>query len=173
VRTVADPMSMVAAVRREIAAVDKDQPVHDIKTMEQLFAESISQPNFNMLLLSVFAAVALALAAIGVYGVISYAVTQRTHEIGVRIALGARRADVLKMVMRQGLVLALAGIAVGLIGAFALTRLMRTLLFEVSATDPVIFAGISLLLVVVALLACWLPAQRATKVDPLVALRQE
>jgi putative ABC transport system permease protein len=173
VRTVADPMSMVAAVRREIAAVDKDQPVHDIKTMEQLFAESISQPNFNMLLLSVFAAVALALAAIGVYGVISYAVTQRTHEIGVRIALGARRADVLKMVMRQGLVLALAGIAVGLIGAFALTRLMRTLLFEVSATDPVTFVSIPLLLAAVALAACWIPARRAMKVDPIRVLRRQ
>ena len=172
-RTAADPLQFVPAIRRELAEVDKDQPVHNIKTMEQLFAESISQPNFNMLLLSVFAAVAMVLAAIGIYGVISYSVTQRAHEIGVRMALGARGADVLKLVMRQGLTLAITGVAVGLAGSFALTSLMKTLLFEVSATDPVTFVIVPSLLAAVALLACWIPARRATKVDPIRALRNE
>src|SRR5262245_26897601 len=140
VRTTSDSLSMAAAVRREIAAVDKDQPVHNLKTMEQLFAESISQPNFNMLLLSIFSAVALVLAAVGIYSVISYSVSQRRREIGIRMALGAQAGDVLKMVVRQGLALLLIGIAIGLGGAFALTRLLKTLLFEVSTTDPVTFA---------------------------------
>src|SRR5262249_40963842 len=164
-RTTADPLQSVLAVRREIAAVDKDQPVHNIKTMEQLFAESVSQSNFNMILLGVFATVALVVAAIGIYGVISFTVTQRTHEIGIRMALGARGADVLKLVMRQGLALALAGIAIGLVGAFALTRLMRTLLFEVSVTDPVTFVSIPILLAAVAVVACWISAGPAAEVD--------
>jgi putative ABC transport system permease protein len=138
-----------------------------------LVTESVARPRFRTMLFAIFGSLALVLAAIGIFGVIAYTVTQRTHEIGVRIALGAQAGDVLKLVMRQGLALALAGIAAGLAGAFVLTRLMRTLLFEVSATDPVTFVSIPLLLVAVALLACWIPARRATKVDPLYALRRE
>jgi putative ABC transport system permease protein len=173
VRTAADPVRAVAAVRREIAVVDKDQPVHNIKTMEQLFAESISQPHFNMVLLGVFAAVALVLAAVGIYGVISYAVTQRTREIGVRMAMGAQSRDILKLVVGEGMILVLAGVAIGLAGAFAVTRVMSSLLFGVTAADPIIFAAIPLLIAGVALLACWIPARRATKVDPVIALRFE
>ena len=173
VRTNVEPLSVATAVRRTVWDIDKDQPVSNIRTMENVVSESVSRQRFSTLLLGLFAAVALVLAAVGIYGVISYSVAQRTREIGIRMALGAQSRDVLKQVIGQGVKLALAGVVVGMIGAFALTRLMRSLLFGVSVTDPLTFVGLSLLLIVVALVACWIPAQRATKVDPLLALRYE
>src|SRR5262245_44515627 len=170
VRTRADQTSLAAAARNELRNIDRDQPISEIATLSQLRSRSVAQPRFNTLLLGLFAAIALALAAVGVYGVISYGVTRRTHEIGIRVALGAHAIDVLKLVLRQGMALVFIGIMIGLASSFALTRLMSNLLFDVSPTDPLTFIVIALLLTFVALLACWIPARRATKVDPLVAL---
>ncbi|HKP72427.1 MAG TPA: ABC transporter permease, partial [Pyrinomonadaceae bacterium] len=173
VRGTTDPKNLAAAVRREVWAVDKDQPVTKVSTLGETFSKAVAPQRFNMLLLGIFAAVAMILATVGIYGVIAYSVSQRSHEMGIRIALGASRRDILKLVVGQAMLTALLGVGIGLCGAFALTRLMSSLLYEVSATDPVIFAGISLLLASVALLASYLPARRATKVDPMVALRYE
>jgi putative ABC transport system permease protein len=173
VRSSSDPMAMAGPVRDQILAIDKDQPVSSIRSMERMVSASIAQPRFYLLLLGIFAALALVLAAVGIYGVLSYSVTQRMHEIGIRMALGAEPADVIKLVVGQGMMLALAGVAIGLIGAFVFTRLMSSMLYGVSATDPVTFAALALLLTAVALLASYIPARRATKVDPMVALRYE
>jgi putative ABC transport system permease protein len=164
---------VAAAVRNEVLSLDKDQPVYSIRTLDSVLSESVATPRFRTLLLGVFAGVALILAGVGIYGVISYAVSQRTQEIGIRMALGAQAADVLTLVVKGGMTLALIGVAVGLAGAFALTRLMTTLLFSVRPTDLATFATVSIGLIVVALFACFIPARRATKIDPLVALRYE
>jgi len=173
VRTENNPASLSGAIRSEVLAIDREQPVSRIRTLDQIISGSVQQQRFLMLLLGVFAAVALILAAVGLYGVMSYAVTQRTHEIGIRMALGANAGNVLRLVVGHGMMLAMIGVAIGLAGAFAVTRLMATLLFSVSTTDPVTFAGISVLLTGVALVACLGPAHRATRVDPMVALRHE
>lgn len=173
IRTESDPLNLVAAVRNEIYAVDKNQPVYDIQTMEQRMATSIAARQFSMFLLAVFSGLALLLAAIGIYGVISYSVLQRSHEIGIRMALGAGKADVLKMVVGQGMLLAVLGVAVGLILAFVLSRFLASMVFGVSALDPATFMGVTLLLSAVAFLATYIPAKRATRIDPMIALRYE
>jgi len=171
--TNSDPQSLVASISREIHSLDKDLPVTEIASLEGLLAREVSTKRFNTGLLSIFAALALMLAAIGVYGVTSYTVAQRTHEVGIRMAIGAQKSDVLKLFMLEGLKLVLAGIAIGMAAAFALTRLIASLLFGVSPTDGTTFALVAVALLGVALLACYIPARRATKVDPLVALRYE
>jgi putative ABC transport system permease protein len=173
VRTASDPAAMIRAVKNQVYAVDKDQPMYKIRTMEQAVLESQSSPRFNLIVLAIFAAVALLLAGAGIYGVISYAVTQRTREIGIRMALGAERRDVLGLVIGQGTTLAITGVGVGLCVALALTRVMSTLLFGVSATDPAIFASAALFLAAVAIVASYIPARRAMNVDPTVSLRYE
>jgi predicted permease len=173
VRTAGDPKSLASAVQTSIYHLDKDQPVYRVMTMQQLVADSLATRRFSMALLGLFAAVASLLAAVGLYGVLSYSITERRHEIGVRMALGAQTSDVLKLVAVQGMRLALIGVALGLLGSFALTRMMKSLLFGVGATDPVTFALVPLLLGVVGFVACYIPARRATKVDPLIALRCE
>jgi putative ABC transport system permease protein len=171
--TAADPLSLTAAVRREVQAVDPNQPVSNVRTMEDLLREESAQRSTGMALLVAFAALALALASLGIYGVLAYFVVQHTREIGVRLALGARPGQILALVLRRGMGMVLVGVAVGACGALALTRLMSSLLYGVSAGDPATFVGIALLLVAVALLACVVPARRAAKVDPMVALRYE
>jgi predicted permease len=173
IRVSGDPMSMVAGVSREIYAVDPNQPISVIATMAELLGEETEQRWVGMILLATFAGVALLLAALGIYGVLAYFVAQRTREIGVRVALGAQTRDVMKMVMKQGMRLTLFGIGIGLVGGFASSRLMKSLLFGVSAADPLTFAAVAALLTGVALLACYIPARRAMKVDPVVALRCE
>ena len=173
VRTSVDPMTLVSGVREVIRTIDPDQPISNIATMEELLTRETGSRRLGMILLSGYAGLALLLASLGIYGVLSYLVTQQTPEIGVRLAIGASSRDILGLVMKRGAVLALSGVVIGGIAAFALTRLMASLLFGVSATDPVTFLGISLLLTGVALAACFVPARRATKVDPMVALRCE
>jgi putative ABC transport system permease protein len=173
VRTAGDPLNLAHAIREQVWAIDANLPVLDLMSMEQSLADSIAPRRFQMLLFGAFAIVALVIATVGIYGVISYAVSQRTHEIGIRMALGAQAGDVLRMVIFRGMGMVLIGVALGLAAAFALTRVMKNLLFHVSATDPAIFVLISLLLVSVAFIASYIPARRATKVDPLRSLRHE
>jgi len=173
VRTSADPSSLTGAVRGAIGGLDKDLPVFRVKTMEQFVSDSMAQRRFAMTMVGIFASVALALAAVGLYGVLSYSITQRSHEIGIRMALGAQVRDVLRLVVGQGMLLALAGVVLGSVAAFLLTRLMANLLFNVAPSDPLTYATIAFLLTLVALLACFVPARRATKVDPIDALRYE
>lgn len=173
IRTQGDPSALTAAVRKEVQAIDPDQPIAAVRTMEDWVDRAVAAPRYRTTLLALFAAVALVLASTGIYGVMSYSVAQRTHEIGVRMALGARQRDVLKLVVSHGMLLVLFGVALGLAGAFALTRVMSSLLFGVTAKDPLTFVAVAVVLVLTALLACYIPARRATKVDPLVALRYE
>ena len=172
-KTRVEPTSLAPQIRRQVWAIDKDQPVFDVYTMQQVRAMSVTLQSFSSITLAIFAGVALVLAAVGIYGVMAYAVTQRTHEIGIRMAMGARGSDVVKLVVRQGMMLTVVGVVIGVAGALALTRFMAKLLVGVEATDPLTFSAVSLCLLVSALLACYLPARRATKVDPLEALRYE
>ena len=173
VKGAADPNQLVSAIRQQVKQIDPDQPIYSIRTMDEIRSESVSGERLNLTLLSLFAGIALVLAMVGIYGVMSYSVTQRTHEIGIRMAIGAQPRDVFKMIIGHGMLLAGVGVVSGLVGAFALTRLMASMLFGVEPTDPVTFASIALLLTGVALLACYIPGRRATKVDPVVSLRYE
>jgi len=173
IRTSNDPTSIVSAVQRAVWTIDPNQAISNVSTLEEIVSESVAQPRFNMFLMAMFGFLALLLAVVGIYGLLSYAVTQRRQELGIRLALGANRKDVLKLVLRQGMTLALIGQAAGLIGAFALTRVMRGLLFGIGPTDSNTFISVAIVSTVVAFVACYLPARRATKVDPLVALRFE
>ena len=172
-KSAGDPNQLIAAVRQQIKQIDPDQPIYEIRSMDDIRAESVAPERLNLTLLSLFAGIALVLAIVGIYGVMSYTVTQRTHEIGIRMAIGAQPRDVFRMVIRQGMMLALIGVGCGLIGAFGLTRLMASMLFGVEPTDPATFAAIAVLLTGVALIACYVPGRRATKVDPVVSLRYE
>jgi putative ABC transport system permease protein len=173
VKSKVDPAALISSIRGVVASIDKNQPIFAISTMEQLRTASVAPQSATLILLGAFSALALVLAAIGIYGVLSYLVAQRTHEIGIRIALGAQHKDVLRMVLGHGGKIALTGIAIGIAAAFGLTRLMSSLLFSVSASDPATFTGVAVLLLLVALAACYIPARRAMKVDPIVALRYE
>jgi putative ABC transport system permease protein len=173
IRTQGDPSGIAAGARNVIRNIDPEQPIGEVNTMEGLLATSVAKSRFSATLLAVFSLVALVMAAVGIYGVMSYTVQQRTHEIGLRMALGAQQSDVLRLIIKQGIVLGLAGVAVGLIASFAFTRLIVSLLFEVPATDPRTFAAVAGGLFLVTLIACFVPARRAMRVDPLVALRYE
>jgi putative ABC transport system permease protein len=172
-RTQVEPGSLAKAIQNEVSALDREIALSDVKAMDQYLGAAVSQPRFSALLFGLFALLALLLAAVGLYGVTAYTVSQRTREVGIRMALGAQTANVLRLMIAQGMKLSLLGVGAGLAGAFALTRMMKTLLFGVTATDPVTFAVIALLLATIALVACWIPARRATKVDPMIALRPE
>jgi putative ABC transport system permease protein len=172
-RTDVAPPAVTAGVREQVRALDRDLPVFGERTMTQVAAESVSRRRFAMQVVGLFGVLALVLAAVGIYGVIAYSVTQRTREIGIRVALGASRTAILRWVLKQGLILTIVGVVVGLVGALALTRLLRSLLFGVGPTDLVTYGVLAILLTIVALIACYVPARRATKVDPLVALRYE
>jgi putative ABC transport system permease protein len=173
VRTTTEPLSIIPELRQAVLAIDPDQPISNISTMEKIVSDSIARPRLNMFLMGLFGALALILASVGIYGLLSYSVTQRTQEMGIRMALGAQVTDVLKLVLRQGMTLALIGETLGLVGAFALTRVMQRLLFGVTPTDATIFISVVGILTTTAVLACYLPARRAARVDPLVALRYE
>jgi putative ABC transport system permease protein len=173
VRTRSDSSALIDPIRKAILLVDPEQPVSNIRTLEQAVERSVAGRRLLLTLVGIFASAALALATIGLYGVMAYAVTQRTQEIGIRMALGAQRRDVLKLMVGTGMRMALIGVVIGVIGSLALTRVIQNQLYSVSTTDPITFAGISLLLLAVALLACWVPARRAAKIEPILALRYE
>src|SRR5579875_1914768 len=173
IRTAVDPDSIVSAVRAQVRDVDPDQPLYHVTTLGQTLSESLAPRRFNMLLLGIFAGIALALATVVIYGVMAFSVTQRTHEIGIRMALGAQKSDILRLVVGQGMILALIGVGIGIAGALALTRFIASMLYGVKPTDLLTFIGVSLVLIIVALLACYIPARRAAKVDPMTALRYE
>ena len=172
-RTAGDPGKIGDAIRREVQSVDPDVPVYAVRTMEEVVARSMAERRFALEILAFFAVIALLLASIGIYGVMAYTFSQRTHEIGIRVALGAQRSHILRMALGEGMVLVALGLAAGLFGALLLTQFLRSMLFAVKPTDPVTFIAIAALLSAVALLACYIPAHRATRVDPLVALREE
>jgi putative ABC transport system permease protein len=172
-RSAGNPEALGESIRHEVQSIDPNIPVFSVRTMDQVIARSMAERRFALQLLGIFAGVALLLAAIGIYGVMAYSFSQRTHEIGIRIALGAQRLDIFRMAVGEGMQLVAIGLVIGLVGAAALTRSVRSMLFDVSPADPITFAGISLTLAGVAFLACYVPAQRATRVDPLVALREE
>jgi ABC-type antimicrobial peptide transport system permease subunit len=172
-RTTGDPLALTGALRREVVALDPTLPIASIESMDQRASASVAQFKLNSIIVTLFAGVALVLASIGIYAVISYAVAQRTREIGIRMALGAASTDVLRLVVRDGMTPAVIGVTLGAVGAFGITRLMRSLLYGVSATDPVVFGLVATALVLLSLGACWVPARRAARVDPNVALRNE
>jgi putative ABC transport system permease protein len=173
VRTSGNPSDLSAPIRRTVAGIDRNQPVANIEAMTDVVRDTVAPRKFNTLVLTLFSAIAMMLAALGIYGVMAYSVAQRTHEVGIRMALGAQKGDVLGLILRKGLMLTLTGVAIGLAVALVLTRLMTTLLFGIAPTDATTFVAVSVLLIMVALFACYIPARRATKVDPLVALRYE
>jgi putative ABC transport system permease protein len=173
IKGASDPNQLISSVRGAVKEIDPEQPIYNPRTMDDIRAESVAPERLNLTLLSLFASIALVLAIVGIYGVMSYSVTQRTHEIGIRMAIGARPLDVFKMILGHGMKLALIGVALGLVGAFLLTRLMASMLFGVEPTDAMTFGGLSALLITIALLACYLPGRRATKVEPTISLRYE
>jgi putative ABC transport system permease protein len=173
VRSTGDPLLMARSVREALHTVDKDMPMSNIKSMDELLESSLGQRRLSMILLGAFSGIALLLASLGIYGVLAYSVTQRSRELGIRMALGAARARVLRLVIGQGMALAAVGILIGLLGAFLLTRLLGSQLYSVTATDPLTFVGVSVLLAAIAFVATLVPALRATRVDPVVALREE
>jgi putative ABC transport system permease protein len=168
-----DPNQLVASARNQVKSLDPDQPIYNIRTMDEIRGESVAPQRLNLTLLTIFAGIAFVLAVVGIYGVMSYAVTQRTHEIGIRMAIGAQPRDVFRMIVGQGMMLTIIGMVAGLLGAFALTRLMATMLFNVKPTDPLTFGGVAVVLLAIALIACYIPGRRATKVDPVNSLRYE
>jgi putative ABC transport system permease protein len=173
VRTAIDPQSFTTTLRRTVAEIDKDVPIYRTRTLTDYMSQSVAQPRLNAMLVGLFALIALLLAAAGIFGVMSYSVTQRTQEIGIRLALGAQRADVLRLIVGQGMRFVGVGVLLGLIGIFACTRLLQSLLFGIGATDLGTMFAVTTILTAVAFLACLLPARRASRVDPITALRQE